>query len=220
MVALVLGGAVGIMLAGLVGWQVGVGAGLVAACAHCAYGYFRQNIETNWRRGARAERRTGRELASLDGRGYTVLHDRAVPDLSSTNLDHLVIGLTGVYAVVTRRVRRGARVWTDEGRLWAGEQPVSGLESTAALAAHLVGKLLTDELDKEMDVEALVAVQSGRVPPEGLEYGGVVFQRGRSLPAFIKSHPVIFTTAQVATITAAAERLFPPMNLGQAPAAS
>ncbi|WP_148086248.1 nuclease-related domain-containing protein [Actinocorallia herbida] len=207
-----LGGAAGVMTAGFLDWRIGACSGAGVAALHYGAGYLVPGPEAEWRRGARAERRTGRELGGL-GRGYSVLHDRTVPDLPSTNLDHLVIGLTGVYAIVTRRVRRGVRVWVDEGRVWAGEESVSGIEATAARAAELVGRLLAEDLDDEFDVMPLVAVQSGKVEPEGFEHEGVVFHRGREIPEFVRSHPVIFTSAQVATITAAAERLFPPMRL-------
>ncbi|MEO3785566.1 nuclease-related domain-containing protein [Actinocorallia sp. B10E7] len=211
-VSVVLGAAGGAVVAGLLDWRLGLAAGVALFAAHYLSGYFSPGVETDWRRGARAERRTGRDLARLGG-GYSVLHDRAVPQLPTTNLDHLVIGLTGVYAVITRRVRRGARVWTDEEQLWVGEQPASGLETaTVTLAAELVAEILSEELDGETDVVPVIAIQSGRLVPEGIEYGDVTFLRGRSIPGFIKSHPVIFTTAQVTTITAAAERLFPPMR--------
>ena len=211
-VSAALGTAGGVVVAGLLDWRLGMAVGGVLTAAHYLSGYFAPGVETNWRRGARAERRTGRDLGRLGG-GYSVLHDREVPQLPTTNLDHLVIGLTGVYAVVTRSVRRGARVWTDEEQLWVGEQPASGLETaTVTLAAELVAEFLSGELDSEMDVVPVIAVQSGRVASEGFEYGDVTFLRGRMIPGFIKSHPVIFTTAQVATIAGAAERLFPPMK--------
>ncbi len=213
-VSLVLGAAGGVVVAGLLDWRLGLATCAALAVVHYLLGYFTPGTETDWRRGARAERRTGRDLSRL-GSGYAVLHDRAVPGLPATNLDHLVIGLTGVYAVVTRRVRRGARVWTDDERLWVGERPVPGLETTAVLAAGLVAELLSAELDGglggELDVLPVVAVQSGRPAPEGVDYGDATFLRGRSIPGFITSHPVIFTSAQVATIAAVAERLFPPM---------
>lgn len=211
-VSVALGLAGGVVVAGLLDWRPALAAGVVLAGVHYLSGYFAPGVETDWRRGARAERRTGRDLARL-GSGYSVLHDRAIPHLPSTNLDHLVIGLTGIYAVITRRVRRGARVWTDDERLWIGERPATGLDtSTVTLAAELVGELLSEEFDSDMDVVPVIAIQSGRLATEGCEYGDVTFLRGRSIPGFIKSYPVIYTTAQVATITEAAERLFPPMK--------
>jgi hypothetical protein len=48
-----------------------------------------------WRRGAEGERRTARLLAPLERRGLQIFHDLAVPG-SAANVDHLVVGPTGV----------------------------------------------------------------------------------------------------------------------------
>jgi Nuclease-related domain len=48
-----------------------------------------------WRRGAGGERRTARLLEPLERQGWVVLHDLAVPG-SRANIDHLVIGPSGV----------------------------------------------------------------------------------------------------------------------------
>ncbi|GAB3655646.1 hypothetical protein GCM10027589_14950 [Actinocorallia lasiicapitis] len=210
-VAAVLGVSALVLAAGLTDWPSGLVCGVAVAGAYYARAMTRPGAETDWRRGAAAERRTGRELKVLEGRGYTVLHDRSVPELESTNLDHLVIGLTGVYAVITRRVRRGARLSADGGLLWAGERQISGIERTAALAGPLVARLLSAELDKELTVTPIVAVQPGSPDGDGLEYGGVRILRGRAVAPYVRAHPVVYTTAQVATIVAAAERIFPPM---------
>lgn len=210
-VALALGISTLIVVGGLASWKAGAVFGAAVCVAHLLLWRLRPGPEGDWRRGALAERRTGRSLAALDPRGYRVLHDRALPDLPETNLDHLVIGLTGVYVVVTRRMRLGTRLWADEGRLWAGGHAASGLEAAAALIGQTVERMLSAELDKELEVAAVVAVQAGRVPAEGIEYGGVTFHRGKDMAHFVKGCPVIFTSAQVLTITAVAEVLFPPM---------
>ncbi|MEO5875421.1 MAG: nuclease-related domain-containing protein [Streptosporangiaceae bacterium] len=211
-VSLALGVSALVVVGGLASWPVGAVLGVAVCAAHLVHRRIRPGPAGDWRRGALAERRTARSLAALDPRAYRVLHDRSLQGLPETNLDHLVIGLTGVYAVVSRRVRRGARLWADEGRLWAGGDAVSGLESTAALAALVVARMLSAELDRDVEVAAVVAVQAGRVPAEGIEYGGVVFHRGSDVTTFVKGRPVIFTSAQVLTIAAIAEEIFPGMN--------
>ncbi|GAA3238133.1 nuclease-related domain-containing protein [Actinocorallia longicatena] len=209
-VAGAMGGSAALMIGGIGGWPAGAAGGALVAGVHFALGWMRPGPETDWRRGAAAERRTGRHLSELEGNGYTVLHDRSVPGLEGTNLDHLVIGLTGVYAVITRRIGPRTRLRAGEGRLWAAARDVSGLEATAALAGPLVSAELSAELDKDMEVVPVVAVQYGRVEAE-LEHAGVRLLAGRSVGGFVRARPVVFTTSQVATIVAAAERLFPPM---------
>ena len=45
-----------------------------------------------------AERRTEAQLRKLERNGYRTLHARAIPG-SEAQIDHLVVGPTGVYAV-------------------------------------------------------------------------------------------------------------------------
>ena len=201
----------GVVAAGLSTWWAGLAVAAVTMLAHAIYLRGRPGNVTSWRLGAMAERRTGRLLARLDPQGFRVLHDRALPGVPAANLDHLVIGLTGVYAVVSRRWTRGVRLWSDHRRLWAGNRPIVNVHAAVARAAHTVGESLAAELGREVAVTALVAVHGARVPREGLRFGGVLFHRARRLPDLLRAGPVVFTSAEVAEIAAAAERAFAPM---------
>lgn len=213
-VRLVLAGAAGVMAAGLggtAGWWAGPAVALSAFAAHTVYVRNRPGPVTSWRQGALAERRTGRRLTRLDPGAYYVLHDRALPDAPASNLDHLVIGLTGVYAIVSRRWPPHVRLWSDHRRVWAGGRPITSLSAAAVRAARTVAELLSAELDHDVPVAPVVAVHGARVPHGGLHHGGVAYQRAVRLPRVISDHPVVFTSAQVATMAAAAERALPPM---------
>jgi hypothetical protein len=54
-----------------------------------------------WRTGADGEDRTARALAELEAEGYVVLHDRRKPG-SDGNIDHVIVGPTGVFVVETK----------------------------------------------------------------------------------------------------------------------
>jgi Nuclease-related domain len=74
-------GLVGLAAAALVGWRL----------------RFRPSEQvTAWQRGAAGERHTAHLLRRLHRDGFVVLHDLAVPGNTSANVDHLVIGPTGV----------------------------------------------------------------------------------------------------------------------------
>src|SRR4051794_26085961 len=92
---LALSGFAGSMTAGLFGWLTGMAVAAAVLIAHTVYVRVKPDSLSRWRRGAAAERRTGRHLARLDPAYFHVLHDRALPGGSHVNLDHLVIGLTG-----------------------------------------------------------------------------------------------------------------------------
>lgn len=212
LVLAVAAGGVAFGAAGPAGWWIGPAVLLGVFAAHTIYVRQRPNTVNGWRQGALAERRTGRRLAALDPAAFRVMHDRALPQAPAANLDHLVIGLTGIYAIVSRRFPVRAVLWADRRRVWVGDRPLVTLQAAAARAARMVAEGLAAELDHEVRVTAMVAVHGARLPRGGLRQGRVVFQPVRRLPAYIEARPVVFTNAQVATIAAAAERLLPPMT--------
>ena len=210
-VRFVLAGAGGILVAAPAGAWTGLAAAVVLFGAHVLYLRNRPCPATSWRQGALAERRTGRRLAGLDPAAFRVLHDRMLPDTPTVNLDHLVIGLTGVYTIASRRWTWGMRIWADHRRVWAGRRPLIGLRATTAQAARTVAEVLGDDLDQIVEVHAVVSVHGARLPRGGLSHGGVTFQPVRRLARFIDERPVVFTGAEVAALAAAAERVLPPM---------
>lgn len=69
-----------------------------------------------WAAGAEGERRVGEALASLPP-GWHVLHDRLLrPGRGQSNLDHVVVGPSGVYLLDTKNWAGGTSV--HEGNLW------------------------------------------------------------------------------------------------------
>lgn len=207
---LALSGVVGAMTAGLFGWEPGLTAGLALFVAHTLYFRIRPGTLTNWRRGAAAERRTGRRLSRLDPAYYHVLHDRALPGGVRGNLDHLVVGHTGVYVISSRHWRPLTRLRVDD-RLRAGPRPLARLPAQARRTAAAVADRLAAELGYEVEVAPLIAVHGGRLSRGGIRYEGVALHRAKRLTRLIQRQPVLFTTAEVAAIAAAAERILPPM---------
>lgn len=212
-VGVVLAVSTGIMVAGVAGPLPAVCVAVAVLVVHQVGLWLRPGPLSGWRRGAVAERRTGGSLAVLDQDYYHVLHDRVLPRGTRTNLDHLVVGPTGVYAVVTRRWRRGRRLWVDRHRLWAGGTPITALSDLAVRIARLVSDLLAIELGREVPVSPLVAVHGARLPRGGIRHGKVVLQRARRLPELIDGRPVLLDDDEVRTILAAAERVLPAMPL-------
>jgi hypothetical protein len=208
---LALAGVVGSMTAGVLDWLPGVCTGLALFLLQSFYLRVKPDAVTRWRRGAAAERRTGRRLSRLDPACFHVLHDRALPGVPHANLDHLVIGLTGVYAIVSRRWPALTRLRALDERLWAGPRPMTRLLVTARDTARTVAERLSAELGHRVEVHAVVAVHGTRLPHAGFVFDGVTVQRAGRARRLIDRQPAVFTTAQVAAITAAAERILPPM---------
>jgi hypothetical protein len=100
-------------------------AGWLAALTSIGIGWrlrFRVSGEArNWRRGARGERRTARQLDRLTDRGWVVFHDLAVPGFRA-NVDHLAVGPSGVFLIDSKNWR-GRLVFAPDGTLWHGSYP-------------------------------------------------------------------------------------------------
>jgi Nuclease-related domain len=84
----------------------------------------RERDPQRWLRGAAGEQATAALLARLPARRWVVLHDRAIPG-SRANIDHLVVGPTGVWVIDSKssraRVRAAWRsVWLGDRRLDSG----------------------------------------------------------------------------------------------------
>jgi hypothetical protein len=117
---------VGLAVAVLVGWRL----------------RFRPSDQARtWQRGAQGERHTARLLDRLTRDGYVVFHDLAVPG-SDANVDHLVIGPTGLFVIDSKQwtgsVHQSADglVWHNHHRL---DRPLAIVHWEAETISRLLG---------------------------------------------------------------------------------
>jgi hypothetical protein len=160
-----------VQAAGLLAWLLAaqlvarlsaVAALVAAAGVACALRFRHSPDALAWRRGAAGERRTAHLLAPLERRGWAVLHDLAIPG-SAANIDHLVIGPSGV-AVIDSKQYRGRLHLDPHGFLWHGRHLlISALRKTlweADQADEVLGIA-------DIQVAAIVAVHGASVPGGG-----------------------------------------------------
>jgi hypothetical protein len=114
-----------------------------------------------WVRGAAGEAATAALLGHL-GRRWVVRHDLAVPG-SRANLDHVVIGPTGVWVIDSKAYRAPLRAGWRSVR--AGDRPVD----TAPVAWE--AEVVADRLG--VAVRPLVAVHGRGLPERGRKVDGV-----------------------------------------------
>jgi hypothetical protein len=117
----------------------------------------------HWEAGAEGEERTAQELTRLH-RGYYVLHDLHVPG-SSANIDHLVVGPTGVWLIDTKAYSVPLRY--GDGTVWRGKYPLR--KETAAVAAY--ASAVSDVL--RLPVIPVLCFVDNTVPPEASLLGSV-----------------------------------------------
>jgi hypothetical protein len=134
--------------------------GLTAAAALAWRLRFRPTGDTlAWRRGAQGERRTARVLAPLERQGYQLFHDLAIPG-SAANVDHLVVGPTGVFVIDSKRYR--GHLHYSAGRLWHGRRALDRTLATLWWEATQVAETLG--LGPDLHVYPVLCIHVARLP--------------------------------------------------------
>jgi hypothetical protein len=144
-------------------------AGLVGLAAAALLGWrlrFRPSEQARtWRRGAQGERRTARLLRRLARVGFVVFHDLAVPGFQA-NVDHLVIGPTGVFVIDSKQwtgsVHKGA-----DGLVWHNHYRLDRTLETVRWEAETIGRMLGTR------AAALLCVHGAHVQGGGVDAQGV-----------------------------------------------
>jgi hypothetical protein len=126
-----------------------------------------------WQRGVAGERHTARFLDRLTRDGYVVFHDLAVPD-SPANVDHLVIGPTGVFVIDSKQWTGSVHQGTD-GLAWHNHYRLDRTLETVCWEAETIGRLLGTH------AHPLLCVHGAHVHGGGLHAQGVAIVPARLL---------------------------------------
>ncbi len=152
-----------------------------------------------WLRGAAGERATAELLDRLPDRKWAVMHDLAIPG-HRANIDHLVIGPTGVWAVDSKTSRAGVRAGWWSVRI-AGHKLDSGpTRWEAAVVSDLLG----------VPVRPLIALHAEGLRPRGGRAGRVRVVPAESLVATLRRGRRRLNSRQVRGLAQDALKLFPP----------
>ncbi|GAA4102814.1 nuclease-related domain-containing protein [Nonomuraea soli] len=200
---------VGLLLGGRLGLAVALVVALVVAAVDW-WRFHRWSAIASWCKGAVGERSTARLLAPLACEGYVILHDRAIAG-SSANLDHLVVGPSGVFLIDSKKWARRTRISGHGARLWIGGRPAETLLRGLAFERSAVQRAI-DHGVAEVAVLPVVAVHGPRLPgiSRPLQVAGIMLVRAGQVRRFIQAAPKQLSAAQVAVLARRLDRLFPP----------
>ena len=150
------------------GWFVVVGTAGLAASGAAAWP---RRGPDRWARGAAGELATAAILSRLPRHRWVVLHDLSLPG-TRANVDHLVIGPSGVWVVDTKAYR--AQLRCRRGKVLVGGVPLA----TAAVRweARVVSGLLG------VEVRPILAIHGRGLPRRGRRHEGVPVVRAERLP--------------------------------------
>ena len=146
----------------LVSWQLGLTLAVIAIIADTIY-RARKGYPGKIRLTA-AQRRTRRQLNKLGRAGYRAMHARPIPE-SQDQIDHLVVGPAGVFAIDSEDWDKRLAVRTKKGtQLWHGPFSKKDRLQHAQWEAQRAADLLTGATGKPVSVRAAMAVYGPRIP--------------------------------------------------------
>jgi hypothetical protein len=111
-----------------------------------------------------AQKRTRRQLTKLGRAGYRAMHARPIPE-SQDQIDHLVVGPAGVFAIDSEDWDKRLAVRTKSGKqLWHGPFSKKDRLQHAQWEAQRAADLLSGAIGKPVIVRPAMAVYGPRIP--------------------------------------------------------
>jgi Nuclease-related domain len=163
---------------------------------------FRASAEARaWRTGARGERRTARRLRRLVRRGYVVFHDLGMPG-SRANIDHLLIGPSGVFVIDSKQYS-GRVERTPDGHVWHNRYPLDEQLQTVRAEARSVEAILG------VPVIPLLCVHGASVQWGGLSAQGMAIVPAGQLRGALGAD-VVLSAEQVVVLAGTAQARLRP----------
>ena len=161
----------------------------------------------------RAQKRTARQLSSLERKGYRAMHILPIPD-SEEQIDHLVIGPAGVFAIDSEDWDKRMPVRTSNHRqLWHGPTSMKDRLEHAHWEAGQAASLLSAEAGTPVSVRAAMAVYGPKIPWDVAEIRDVDVFSGDRLRIYLRrrarrrdAHPL--TASEIERIDKAAHVAF------------
>ncbi len=158
-----------------------------------------------WRTGADGEVETARILDPLVAAGFVVLHDRRIPN-GRENIDHIVIGPTGVFVIETKNYAGELRV--RDGNLYVDGRRRAGVIDQVSRQANAVSAVLDG-----VPVSRLVVIHRADFPLiRRPSIDGVPIVRATALGGLIGNSPVALDPAEVDRLATLASVRLRPMT--------
>jgi uncharacterized membrane protein len=145
-------------------WRLGLTLAVLAAIADTIY-RSRKVFTSQEQAGlSSAQRRTCRQLRKLERAGYRAMHCVPIPG-SEDQIDHLVVGRAGVFAIDSEAWSRRLPVRTRIGReLWHGPHTMKDRLEHARWESERAAELLSGTLGSPVTVRAAMAVYGPKIP--------------------------------------------------------
>ncbi|GGS99819.1 hypothetical protein GCM10010176_049840 [Nonomuraea spiralis] len=190
-------------------WRTGVTAGVIAAILEAVYRARSHSTVPAWRRASVAERRTEGQLRRLERSGYRTLHARAIPG-SEAQIDHLVVGPTGVYAVDSEKWDKRLPVRVQMGKkLFHGPFDMKPRLTEAKWEASQASELISKAYGREVVVVPSLAIYGPPVPWKIMTIRDVDVYQGDRARKWITKRERALTPAEIDRLYDIAAQVLP-----------
>jgi Nuclease-related domain len=200
-----------------VSWQLGLTLAVIVIIADTIYrsrkNYARQPKMT------RAQRRTRRQLNKLRRAGYHAMHAGVIPE-SEDQIDHLVVGPAGVFAIDSEAWDKHLIVRAKKGtQLWHGPFSKKDRLEHAQWEAQRAADLLSGDVGKPVSVRPAMAVYGPKIPWDVATIREVDVFSGPRLRKYLRrrvKQPGVrpLDDQEIARIYQAANKAFPHFTAG------
>lgn len=160
----------------------------------------------SWAVGAVGESKVGKRLEKLP-QDFKVFHDRKIPG-SKANIDHIVVGPTGVFAIETKNLAGKVAVVSGELRV-AGRHKAFG-EQAWREAVAVQGVLAPVLASLALDVKPILCFTKADLPSGSPKVEGVPLVYPKGAVRAIRSAPARLTPEQVEKLSSMVESLLTP----------
>jgi Nuclease-related domain len=206
---------VGVAFSLLVSWRLGLTLAVIAAIADTIY----QSRKLPGRRLKLtvAQRQTRKQLNQLARAGYRAIHANPIPE-SKEQIDHLVVGPTGVFAIDSEAWDKHLVVRTKNARqLWHGPFSMKERLEHARWESQQASELLSDVIGRPITVRPAMAVYGPKIPWDVATIREVDVFSGPRLRKYLRrraneSGQPPLTDADVERIFKAANEAFPHLT--------
>lgn len=193
-------------------WHVGLLLiGVAAAASAVLYVGCQRAKRAGQQRDERPQRRTAQRLRGAQRKGHRVLHACALPE---GELDHLVVGPGGVYALLSRQFNRRIPITTKYDDLLHGPASQAPVLDHARRQAEQAARLLTDAVGRPVPVRPALVVYRAHVPWKVLALRGVDVLSAAKLRRYITRSRVgaaqRLSTPEIERLADAADEALPP----------
>jgi hypothetical protein len=201
----------------LVSWKLGLTLAVIVIIADTIY-RARKGYSGKIKLTA-AQRRTRRQLTKLGRAGYRAMHARPIPE-SQDQIDHLVVGPAGVFAIDSEDWDKRLAVRTKKGtQLWHGPFSQKDRLQHAQWEAQRAAEMLSSAIGKPVSVRAAMAVYGPKIPWDVATIRDVDVFSGPRLRKYLRRRarqgevrPL--TDEEIERIFTAANQAFPHLSSG------